>query len=450
VFESGTRVHIIGVGGAGMSGVARLLRDLGCVVSGSDAAPSATLQALAAEGLDVYAGTSAKRASQAAVVLWSPAVDRSNLEMAAARDAGAQLVARAELLSALSNQLSVIGLTGTHGKTTATSMLVHIFAAAGRPAGRLLGVPVLGVGANGAAVGHELIMEVDESYGTFTAMSPQALGVLNVEADHLDYYGTVANLEEAFAALVERTSGPVVYFADDPGARRVTAGHAGALGVGAHEGAVRLHDVTLSARGASWRLDGGDISLALTMTVTGAHNVANASVAATLAHQLGVGNEAIAAGLGNFVGAPRRFQLWGKCAGAAVYEDYAHLPGELRATIGAAHDAGYQRLAAVFQPHRITRTVNLLEEFVDAFEGVTHLVVTDIYTAGEENPNGVTGQVLADRVHAAHPTLHVTYAPTLAQAEDALAALAANVDAILVLGAGDVGTIAANLTGRGQ
>lgn len=450
MFETGTRVHIIGVGGAGMSGVARLLRDLGCVVSGSDAAPSATLEALAAEGLDVYAGTNAERASQAAVVLWSPAVARSNVEMAAARDAGAQLVARAELLAALSNQLSVIGLTGTHGKTTATSMLVHIFAAAARPAGRLLGAPVLGVGANGAAFGHELIMEVDESYGTFTAMAPHALGVLNVEADHLDHYGTVANLEEAFAALVERTSGPVVYFADDPGARRVTAGHAGALGVGVHEGAVRLHDVTLSARGASWRLVGGDVSLALSTGVTGAHNVANASVAAVLAHQLGVGDEAIAAGLGNFVGAPRRFQFWGERAGADVYEDYAHLPGELRATIAAAHDAGYQRLAAVFQPHRITRTVNLLEEFVDAFEGVTHLVVTDIYTAGEENPNGVTGQVLADRVHAAHPTLHVTYAPTLAQAEVALAALAANVDAILVLGAGDVGTIAANLTGRGQ
>ncbi len=241
VFEPGVRVHVVGVGGAGMSGLARLLVETGAQVSGSDLADSAVIEELRAVGVAVAVGHEARHVESADVVLWSPAVSDDNVELVAARRAGATLLSRGQVLAELAQARPVIGLTGTHGKTTATSMMVHVLAADGRDAGRLLGAEVLGVGANGHWGSGDVVVEVDESYGTFALVRPHALGLLNVEADHLDHYGTLGALEGAFAELLDRTDGPVVIWSDDPGCQRVaTIAHRSVLRVGTGDEAWRV------------------------------------------------------------------------------------------------------------------------------------------------------------------------------------------------------------------
>ncbi|MGA2123731.1 MAG: Mur ligase domain-containing protein [Acidimicrobiales bacterium] len=245
--QPGARVHVVGVGGAGMSGMAMLLSEFGAAVSGSDVAESAVFDDLRARRVNVFAGHDPAHVEGADIVLWSPAVGADNVELVAAREAGARLVTRASAFEELSSLKRVIGFTGTHGKTTATSMMVQVSLAAGRDDAWLLGAPVLGVGAQGHWGDGDLLLEIDESYGTFGELHPFALGVTNVEADHLDFYGSLEVLERAFADLVERTSGPVVAWADDPGARRAVAARSESVLVGSDDQATwRVSDVALA------------------------------------------------------------------------------------------------------------------------------------------------------------------------------------------------------------
>jgi UDP-N-acetylmuramate--alanine ligase len=448
VFEPGARVHIVGVGGAGMSGLARLLAELGCRVSGSDSHKSPALDELRAAGVEVHLGHDRTFGAASDVVLWSPAVGPDNVELATARLRGATLLTRAEVLAELGRLSDVIGLTGTHGKTTATSMMVHVLHAAGRDDSRLLGAPVTGVGANGHWGTDSLVLEVDESYGTFSLLEPSALGLLNVEADHLDHYGSLDALEAAFAALARRTTGPVVAWVDDPGVRRVARlAEREFVTVGTDQDATwRVSKVVLARRSASFDLDGPDGHLVLELNVIGAHNVANAAVVAVLAWSLGVDPKAIRTGLAAFQGAPRRFEFLGQWRGVDVYEDYAHLPGEIIATLAATRTAGYSRITCVFQPHRVTRTTNLAEAFATAFGGADHLVVSDIYSAGEPNPTGVTGELIVAGV-ARHSSTSTTYAASFEEVLAVLEPLHDVSDVVLFLGAGDIATVAARLSG---
>ena len=447
----GVRVHVIGVGGAGMSGVARLLSEFGCVVSGSDASASGALDELAHAGLAVTVGADQSHGADARVVLWSPAVPLTHPELIAARERGATLVTRAELFAELAEATSVIGLTGTHGKTTATSMMVHVLAAAGRDDARLVGAPVPGIGANGHWAGGDLVLEVDESYGTFALLAPHALGLLNVEADHLDHYGTLEALERAFAELVSRTRGPVVAWTDDPGVRRVSGAATRAVtSVGTDETAEwRVGDVVVGHDGARFALRGptGETST-LALRVTGAHNVADAAVVAALAAALGVDGGSIARGLAAFPGAPRRFERRTPWAGVEVYEDYAHLPGEVAATLATLRAIGLERVTAVFQPHRVTRTTQLAAAFAPAFDGATEVVVTDIYTAGEANPDAVTGALVADALIRRRGNSRVHYAATFDEVVNVLATLRERTDVVVLLGAGDVARVADLLATR--
>ncbi len=438
-FERGRRVHIVGAAGAGMSGVARLLSERGCRVSGSDALAGPALDELAAIGVVVDVGADTAHGADADVILWSPAVADDHPELAAARARGATLLARADLLAELGRLQPVVGITGTHGKTTATSMLVWVMSAAGRDDSRLLGAPVRGLGANGHWGGPDLLLEVDESYGTFARLVPRALGLLNVEADHLDHYGSVAALRDAFVALVERTTGPVAVWVDDPGAgevaRRVGRG---VRTVGASADS-RLGEVRVDATGTRARLTHPEVGeVTLDLAVPGRHNAIDAAVVATLCLDLGIERDAVERGLASFRGAPRRFDPRGRWRGAVVIEDYAHLPGEVRATVQATRAAGYDRVIAVFQPHRVSRTVALAGEFAGAFEGADEVVITDLYTAGEPNPEGVTGRVVSDVVGVGRSGVRYAATPT-----DVIATLSESVagrpaDAILLLGAGDI------------
>ncbi len=438
-FEVGRRVHIVGVGGAGMSGVARLLSERGCRVSGSDAQAGPVLDELVAHGVRVDVGADATHGADAEVVLWSPAVAADHPELAAARVRGATLLPRADLLAELGRLQPVVGITGTHGKTTATSMLVWVMSAAGRDDSRLLGAPVRGVGANGHWGGPDLLLEVDESYGTFARLAPAALGLLNVEADHLDHYGSVEALHDAFVDLVERTTGPVAVWIDDPGAAAVARRVGRDVRTVGATADVRLGEVRVDATGTRARLthpEAGEV--ALDLAVPGRHNAIDAAVVATLCLDLGIERSAVERGLASFHGAPRRFDRRGHWHGAVVIEDYAHLPGEIRATVQATRAAGYDRVVAVFQPHRVSRTVALAAQFAGAFDDADEVIITDLYAAGEPNPEGVTGRVVSDVVAGGRAGVHYAATPSevITVLEESVAGRPA--DAVLLLGAGDI------------
>ncbi len=432
-----------------MSGLAILLAEMGSEVSGSDLTESEIFEELHARHVTTYVGHDAGNVRGAEVVLWSPAVSEENVELVEGRRSGAELLTRAQVLRELATIKRVIGFTGTHGKTTATSMMVQVSLAAGRDDGWLVGAPVLGVGANGHWGEGDLLVEVDESYGTFGELRPYALGLLNVEADHLDYYGTLESLERAFAELLERTSGPVVAWGDDKGVRRVTRSISRDVVLVGSSGrtAWRVSDVVLERRHASFQLRSASETVGVNLRVTGAHNVANAAVVAVLARALGVGRDAIERGLSNFVGAPRRYQYRGAWRGVDVYEDYGHLPGEIAAVLAATRAAGYEHATVVFQPHRVTRTLALVDQFAAAFEGARHVIVTDLYSAGEPNPEGVTGEIIANAMHRYDPSLDTLYCAELSQVGEVLSQFVAESDVILVFGAGDVNTIIATLPG---
>jgi UDP-N-acetylmuramate--alanine ligase len=452
VLARGTRVHIVGVAGAGMSGLARLLLEKGCVVSGSDAAHADVLDELQSLGVTTFRSHAASNLASSEVVLWSPAVSLDNVELLEAKRRGAVLLTRSEVLRDLALQQRVIGFTGTHGKTTATSMMVHVRRAARLDDSRLLGASVTGVGANGHYGPDDLILEVDESYGTFERLAPYALGVLNIEADHLDHYGTLENLESAFRDLVERTTGPVVVWGDDEGARRAAAGaRRDVLSVGT-TGSFQwwVRHVELARQRAGFVLEGYGAHLEIELGVTGYHNVANAAVVAVLAKQLGVPDDAVLEGLAGFHGAPRRFDFLRRWGNADVFEDYAHLPGEISATLRAAHSAGYLDIVAVFQPHRVTRTTSLAAAFGEAFEGAREVIVTDIYDAGEANPLGVTGEIVAHAIRDRDDATHVVYAATVSEVLERLERVRERCDIILLLGAGDIASqINARIEERG-
>ena len=443
-FHPGTRVHIVGVGGAGMSGLARLLHERGCVVSGSDASSSPVLDELAVSGVRVAAGHGVENLAAADVVTWSPAVSRDNIEVRTALERGATALSRAEVLAELAEAQVTIGLTGTHGKTTATSMISHVFAAARRDPSRLVGAAVRGLGPNGHWGPDGLLLEVDESYGTFELVRPAALGVLNVDVDHLDHYGTAANLEAAFARLMNRTTGPVVVW-DDPGARRAVAiSGRDVIWVGPSAEQLRVANVVLERRAAYFTLTGAQ-RLEIALAVTGAHNVADAAVVAALALAVGVDAAAVVDGLARFEGAPRRFEFRGRWRGADVYEDYAHLPGEVHAALAGARAAGYANVTAVFQPHRFSRTRHLADSFADSFVEAQRVIVTDVYAAGEVDPGDVSGRLVLEAIRHAHPQTVCDYVDDPRSALRALRALEDPGDALILIGAGDIGEIASDL-----
>ena len=438
IFAPGTRVHIVGVAGAGMSALAVVLAGLACEVSGCDEGNVDLLGELAHRGIRTFPGHDVAHVEHADVVMWSPAVSNDHVELASARRRGATMLPRPRVMAELARRQRLVGLAGTHGKTTATSMLVHIMRAARRDDARLVGAPVRGVGFGGHFGPGDLLAEVDESYGAFTELTPYALGLLNVEADHLDYYGSLAALEGAFGDVLERTTGPVVVWCDDPGASRVASNlsrHHVSVGTSDTD-EWRLVDVVTSRHGARARLVGEHV-IDLDLAVTGRHNLANAAVAGVLAVNVGVAPAVVSEGLAAFVGAPRRFEHLGTWRGLDVVDDYAHLPGEISATVAAARAGGYRRIVAVFQPHRVSRTINIGAGFAPAFDDVDEVIVVDIYGAGEPNPDGVTGEVVAQHLRD-RGVVSSTYAPHFVDAARALERVTRGADLLLILGAGDV------------
>ncbi len=439
----GRRIHVVGIGGAGMSAAALVLRAMGNRVTGSDQRRTAVTERLESSGIPVAIGHRAENLGDAQLVTASPAVAADNPELAAARARGLEVIARPELLAMVAGARRCVAVAGTHGKTTTASMLTLALGAAGLRPSFLVGADVGDLGVNGALEeGEWMVLEADESYGAFSALTPEMTVLTSVEPDHLDHYGTVEGLRAAFARLLASTSGPLLVSADEPGAASLGAA-AGAASVGEAPSAdYRLVEVELGPQGSRFSLAGpAGVLGTLSVGTPGRHNVANAALAAVAALEIGAPFEAAAAALARFGGAPRRFEHRGERRGVRFVDDYGHLPGEVTAILATARLGAPGRVVAVFQPHRFTRTAALATQFGHAFDQADVLVVTDVYGAGERPIEGVSGRLVTDAVAAANPALALHYAPTRDELRALMVSILRPGDLCLTLGAGDLTTL---------
>jgi UDP-N-acetylmuramate--alanine ligase len=437
------RLHLVGVGGAGMSAIATVLLAMGHEVSGSDAVDSVPLRRLRDLGVRVTIGHDAAAvAGPLDAVAASTAVDPSNPELVAARAAGVPTLRRADVLSAICATRPPIVVAGTHGKTTTTAMLAVVLAAAGLEPSYVVGgeVPDLGGGAAWTG-GPRFVVEGDESDGTFLELHTEVAVLTNVEPDHLEHYGGEEGLRAAFRAFLEAADRRVVC-ADDPGAVAAAAG-LDAVTYGTAEGATyRLADVRPGRAGVDLTVvRAGEVLGPLHVGVPGLHNARNAGAALATAVEAGVAFDVAAGALARFRGVGRRFEVRGEAAGVTVVDDYAHLPTEVAAALAAARSGGWHRVVAVFQPHRYSRTEALARSFADAFVDADLLVVTDVYAAGEAPRPGVTGKVVVDAVLDAHPYAAVAWIPRRDDLVPYLRSRLRPGDVCCTLGAGDLTTL---------
>ncbi len=439
-------VHFIGIGGAGMSGIARILVARGIPVSGSDAKDSRTLAGLRAIGARVHVGHDPSQVNGADTVVMSTAIRSTNVELAEAQRRGLRVLPRAAALAAVMAGRRGIAVAGTAGKTTTTSLLTVALQHAGADPSFAIGGDLNESGANAHhGSGDLFIAEADESDESFLLLSPYAAIVTNVEADHLDHYGTAEAVDEAFVAFVDRIddSGFLVVGVDDDGGRRL-ASIARGRGVDvrtygeAADADFRVVDVSLSGSGSTFSVVTSDSrSGLLTLRIPGLHNVLNAAGAYAMLSGLGVADDVAAEGLASFSGTRRRFEFKGAASDIRVFDDYAHHPTKLRATLTAARtvaDGG--RIIVAFQPHRYSRTAAFRLGLADALGLADEVVVMEVYSAGEDPIPGATGAAVAAGVPL--PPDRVEFEPSWTSVADRVAARARPGDIVLTLGAGDV------------
>jgi UDP-N-acetylmuramate--alanine ligase len=435
-------VHVVGVGGVGMSAIATVLLGMGHQVTGSDIKASLATERLRGQGVGVSIGHSASRVEGADYVTYSPAVPEDNVELAEARRHGIPVVHRSAVLASIAERRRCVAVAGTHGKTTTASMLSLILVEAGLRPSYLIGADVNETGTNAVwGAGEWLVMEADESYGSFGALRSEVALLTNVEPDHLDHYGTFESLAAAFARYLSSSDRRVVS-ADDPVAARLGA-EAGAATVGTSPDATyRLEGIVAgrSAIGFDLADPGGSLGR-IELAVPGAHNARNAALAVVGALEVGAPFEAAASALARFAGVPRRFEFRGEAGGVTFVDDYAHLPTEVRATLAAAKAGGWGRIVAVFQPHRYTRTAALAESFASAFDDADLVFVTDVYSAGETPVPGVSGRLVADAVSRHGGVRPVVYVSSRDELRAAVSAMLRPGDLCVTLGAGDLTTL---------
>lgn len=440
------RLHVIGVGGAGMSAYTTVLAQLGHRVSGSDLKDSPRFHRLRLLGVDCRVPQSKENVPlDADAVVVSSAVPEHNVEVRAARDAAVPVVSRADALAGIVAQRRAVGVAGTHGKTTTSSMITLVLRAAGMRPSFIIGSELNEVGTNAALdTGEWMVVECDESDGTFLHLSLDAAVVTNVHHDHLWYWGSEARLRDAFTRFAGAVDGPLVVCADDPPARALLAVRPDARTYGAapdaHYRVTRYEGGPEGSRFELWR-DGAPLG-ELRLPVLGAHHAQNAAGAAAMAMELGASFDAVRTALMGFGGVARRFQVRGERDGVTYVDDYALLPEEVDATIRAAREGGWRRVVAVFQPFRYARTAIMWREFADAFTGADQVVLTDVCGFHEQPVPGVTGHLLMRAVLDAHPDLPVAYFPHRGELAERVPRLARPGDVVLTLGGGDITTLA--------
>jgi UDP-N-acetylmuramate--alanine ligase len=433
---SGRRLHFVGIGGAGMSGLALVARELGAAVTGSDrSAGSPYLGPLRALGVEPVAGHDAANVPEDAEVVVSSAIPPDNPEREIARERGQRELHRADLLGEMTRLRRTIAVSGTHGKTTTSSMLVHALRGCGLDPSYLVGGEVRSTGSNaGWGTGEWLVVEADESDRSLLKLSPEIAVVTNAELDHHATYGSLRDVQATFAEFLALAKQAVVW--DRP----ELVALAGDVPVAVYD----VPDPDLGDGGSRFDLDGVDVAL----RVPGAHNALNAAAALTACRLAGADVAAAAAALAGFTGAGRRFERLGTTAsGAAIIDDYAHHPTEVRATLEAARTVGASRIVAVFQPHLFSRTQHSAREFGAALALADAVVVVDIYPAREraEDYPGVTGLLVAEAAADAAGGRPVAWLPGFDAAEAYVRSILRQGDVLLTLGAGDVDALGRRL-----
>jgi UDP-N-acetylmuramate--alanine ligase len=453
------RVHFIGVCGCGMSGLAKILIQLGHTVSGSDACLNGAGDVLRAMGAKIFPKHAAKNLNGSTdLIVYSTAIPDTNPELQAARERGIPVVRRAQLLIALMSHEINIAVAGTHGKTTTSAMLAHVLESGKLKPSFCIGADVPDLGTNGRlGAGKIFVAEADESDGTLIGFSPEYAIVLNIEGDHLDHYGSMQQLHATFETFAASVHHALLVCADDPIANELKSFVKRAVTFGFDESAdyraVNFSSTPLGAA-CSGVADAAhaecDVACRghalgrLKLRVPGRQNVQNALAAVAMADELGVPFDKISAALATFSGARRRFERKFERDGVLVVDDYAHHPTEVRATLDAARTLMPQRIIAVFQPHRYTRTLLLREQFADAFAEADELFITDIYGANETPIAGIDGRAIFDSLQKTERQ-NVTYEPNFDAIVGKITEIAASGDLILTIGAGDVHKIADKL-----
>ncbi len=431
-----------------MSALAKLLHQLGYTVSGSDLKMGATLPNLADIGMEVWAGSRPDRMAEMDLVVASSAVPPSDPELQAAGTAGVPVWDRPALLAALTRRMPTIGATGTHGKTTTTALLVAGLRSLGRDPSFVVGGELRALATN-AHLGEEelLVLEADEAFGTFLRLSLAGLVVTNVEPEHIDHFGSVEAMEDAYLTVATGVDGPVVAGADDEGSARLAA-RAGCATFGLDPSATWVvSEVEEEADRVRFRLEGAGRSVAVEVGRPGLHMVRNAAGALALLGELGHDLEAAAVGMRTFAGVRRRFEVRGEIGGVTMIDDYAHHPTEVAALLEAAGRGGWRRIWAVFQPHLYSRTVAMSERFGPAFAGADQVVITDIFGAREPPQPGVTDALVAEAVRRSTES-EVVYVPHRAELAEYLAPRVEPGDLVLSIGAGDITGLSDELAPR--
>lgn len=442
-------VHFVGIGGIGMSALARYLHARGFVVSGSDRAANEQTHELTALGIPVSIGHSSGNIAGADLVVASSAVPASNTELVAAGQQNLPVIKRSVLLAAIMNPLTGIAVAGTHGKSTTSALIAHLLLTAGRDITALIGGVSDSLGSN-ARTGESnlVVVEADEYDASFLHLQPTIGVITNVEADHLDFYGTIERLHEAFRRFAESVSGLLVVCADDLTLRYLVGGVPARIATyGIEAGEWRAHDIVDRGGQTIFTLTHGSDAHRLSMRLAGLHNVRNALAAVAVADALGLPMPEIAHGLDTFAGVRRRFEIKGEVGNVLVLDDYAHHPTEIQVNLAAMRERFNRPIRVVFQPHTYSRTHMLLSEFAGAFADAGAVYITEIYAAREENVWGVHGEDLATAVAeraAAKPGI-VRFTGSL---DNTLAAVVQDSrpgDLVVTMGAGDVSQLAPRL-----
>lgn len=450
MFAKIQRIHFVGIGGIGMSGIAEVLLNLGYKVSGSDLKSSAVTLRLAGLGAMVFEGHRAENLTGAEVVVTSSAIRAENPEVAEAHQLHVPVIQRAEMLAELMRLKYGIAIAGMHGKTTTTSMVAAVLAAGGLDPTVVVGGRVDAMGSN-ARLGKSqyLVAEADESDRSFLKLSPILSVVTNIDREHMDCYRNMRDVKKTFLEFMDRVPfyGMVVACNDDPLLRRLLPeAQRRTVTYGAKRGSDFLIKVGASTRNETG--DGRPLSHfrvtfskhdlgEFTLHVPGVHNVLNATAAIAVGIGLDINVEAIRGALDQFRGVDRRFQLRGRVAGVSVIDDYGHHPTEIKATLAAAKQCGFGQIHVVFQPHRYTRTRDLMEEFAAAFTDADSLFVLDIYAASEKPIEGISGEALA-RAISERGGRNAQYVSLFTDAASSAVAVSRDGDMILTLGAGSV------------
>jgi len=448
-----TNIHMIGIGGSGMSGIAEVLLNLGYTVTGSDLSMNSAAKRLKDLGAVVYLGHGARNVEGAEVVVKSTAVPETNPEVQEARRLGIPVIPRAEMLAELMRLRTGIAVAGTHGKTTTTSLLAEIFSAADLDPTVIIGGKLNAWGANAyLGEGEFLIAEADESDGSFLVLTPIITVVTNIDADHLDFYPNLEAIDQAFIEFMNKVPfyGVNVVCGDDPGIRRVQPHiRRRVVTYGLEKGnRIRGEVVNCSGRCIFKVYVDEEYWADVVLNKPGRHNVLNAMGAIGVALEAGLSKEAILQGLENFGGVGRRFEIKGEKGGVMVVDDYGHHPAEIRATLATAKDCyPERRLVVAFQPHRFTRTQALFGDFCKVFDSADLLLLTEIYPASEAPIPGVSGMSLAQGIRQVGK-VEVRFFPTFEDMEAALPDVLKPGDVLLTQGAGNIWQVGQNYLDR--